>query len=80
MPQLKLTAGIGMYVVLASFKLCGLCPVWKTSILVGSVPVAPLKRDGRSLEEVERRYPEAHPPPDFSDHGNIFRTRYQLFA
>ena len=47
---------------------------------IGSVPVAPLKKDERSLEEVGRRYPEAHPPPDFSDHGNIFQTRYQLFA
>ena len=47
---------------------------------IGSVPVTPLKRDERSLEEVGRRYPEAHTPPDFSDHGNIFQTTYQLFA
>ena len=34
----------------------------------------------REMRGAWRRYPEAHPPHDFSDHGNMFQTRHQLFA
>ena len=48
---------------------------------VCSVPVAPLKRDERSLEPRGGFcHPEAHFSPSFSNHGNIFQMGYHLFV